>query len=108
MAQVQQSILKKTIKIDQNVKSLLDVLKVVPQEPYNNVIERLVFEKFEQDMELNDESKEIIKQQILKVAKGEVKSFEETLREFRMMKKKGHQEGKEETKKRRKYGVLGG
>jgi len=59
---------KSTIKVDRSLKSMLDILKLIPQEPYTKVIERLVFEKFEEDMELNEETKTILQKQMKKKA----------------------------------------
>jgi len=86
--------LQTTIKIEPKVKFVLDRLKIIPRETYSNVIERLILERFESKLEINDYVKEEISKQMKKLSKGEVKSFEETLEELKNIQKKEAKSGR--------------
>ncbi len=63
-----------TIQISDNVKSVLDRMKIIERETYNDVIERMI----EDDLELNEKTKI----EIEKARKGKSISHEEVKKRF--------------------------
>ena len=56
-----------TIQISDNVKSVLDRMKMIERETYNDVIERMI----EDDLELNKKTKIEIEEARKRIKKGE-------------------------------------
>jgi predicted transcriptional regulator len=63
-----------TIQISDNVKSVLDRMKMIERETYNDVIERMI----EDDLELNERTKKEIEE----ARKGKSISHEEVKKRF--------------------------
>ena len=63
-----------TIQISDNVKSILDKMKMMKRESYNEVIERMI----EDDLELNERTKKEIEE----ARKGKSISHEEVKKRF--------------------------
>ncbi len=63
-----------TIQISDNVKSILDKMKMIERETYNDIIERMI----EDDMELNEKTKKEIEE----ARKGKSISHEEVKKRF--------------------------
>ena len=63
-----------TIQISDNVKSVLDRMKMIERETYNDVIERMI----EDDLELNEKTKKEIEE----ARKGKSISHEEVKKRF--------------------------
>ena len=63
-----------TIQISDNVKSVLDRMKMIERETYNDVIERMI----EDDLELNEKTKSEIEE----ARKGKSISHEEVKKRF--------------------------
>ena len=68
-----------TIQVNKKVKKQLDVLKLHPRESYNDVIERLIIMKTE-DEELSPETIEHIEQSLKEIRAGRYVSFEQVKR----------------------------
>ena len=62
-----------TIQISDNVKSVLDRMKMIERETYNDVIERMI----EDDLELNKKTKIEIEEARKRIKKGEFYTEEE-------------------------------
>ena len=62
-------------------KKELDSLKVIEQEPYQNVIKRLI-DYFKEDLTLSDETKKLISDRVDSVEKGNVMSTKELFKRF--------------------------
>ena len=62
-----------TIQISDNVKSVLDRMKMIDRETYNDVIERMI----EDDLELNEKTKNEIEEARKRVKSGKFISHEE-------------------------------
>lgn len=67
-----------TIRINTNVKSMLDKLKLHRRETYNEVIELLI----EDTLELNEKTKKEIQEARKRISKGEFYTQEEVERMF--------------------------
>lgn len=80
----------KQIRVKEGTKQCLDQLKLVNQEPYDNVIQRIIKNYVEHDQEdklpLNDETREIIKERLNAVQRGEVISTKELMDRVRKRK----------------------
>ncbi len=63
-----------TIQISDNVKSVLDKMKMIERETYNDIIERMI----EDDLELNEKTKK----EIEKARKGKSISHAEVKKRF--------------------------
>ena len=62
-----------TIQISDNVKSVLDKMKMMERETYNEVIERMI----EDDLELNEKTKKEIEEARKRVKAGKFITHEE-------------------------------
>ncbi|HLC56783.1 MAG TPA: hypothetical protein VJJ23_06100 [Candidatus Nanoarchaeia archaeon] len=62
-----------TIQISDNVKLILDRMKMIDRETYNDVIERMI----EDDLELNEKTKNEIEEARKRVKSGKFISHEE-------------------------------
>ncbi len=62
-----------TIQISDNVKLILDRMKMIDRETYNDVIERMI----EDDLELNEKTKKEIEEARKRVKSGKFISHEE-------------------------------
>ncbi|MBS3092984.1 hypothetical protein J4456_00190 [Candidatus Pacearchaeota archaeon] len=65
--------MKTTIQISNNVKSVLDKMKMMERETYNEVIERMI----EDDLELNEKTKQEIEEARKRVKSGKFITQEE-------------------------------
>ena len=62
-----------TIQISDNVKSILDRMKIIERETYNDVIERMI----EDDLELNEKTKREIEEARKRIKAGKFITHEE-------------------------------
>ena len=67
------------IKVEKDTVNLLKGLKVIKEEPYNEVVKRLIENFVEDFLNLNDMTKESIKKGLEDMKKGAVFSKEEAL-----------------------------
>ena len=67
-----------TIQISDNVKSVLDRLKMIERETYNDVIERMI----EDDLELNEKTKTEIEEARKRIKSGKFITQEEAKKGF--------------------------
>lgn len=67
------------IKVEKDTVNLLKGLKVIKEEPYNEVIKRLIENFVEDFLDLNDMAKKSIKKGLEDMKKGVVFSKEEAL-----------------------------
>ena len=67
-----------TIQISDNVKSVLDRMKMMERETYNEVIERMI----EDDLELNEKTKQEIEEARKRVKSGKFITQEEAKKRF--------------------------
>lgn len=70
-----------TIRMQPKLKKELDNLKLIKQEPYENVIKRLI-EYFKENMDLNKETKKLLLKRIKNVEEGKVISTRELYQKF--------------------------
>lgn len=76
------------IKVKMDTKALLQNLKVVERESYDDVIQRLIQHFAEDQLELNEPSRKIILERIKKLEEGRVLSLKEVLRKMDKEEKK--------------------
>lgn len=69
-----------TIKVSQDVKSMLDRMKMHQRETYNDLIELMI----EDNLELNEKTKKEIEEARKRIAKGEFYTEEEVERMFNL------------------------
>jgi predicted transcriptional regulator len=67
-----------TIQISDNVKTILDKMKMMKRETYNEVIERMI----EDDLELNEKTKIEIEEARKRIKAGKFITQEEVKKEF--------------------------
>ena len=65
-----------TIQISDNVKLVLDKMKMLERETYNNIIERMI----EDDLELNEKTKKDIEEARKRIKAGKFITHEEAKR----------------------------
>lgn len=65
-----------TIQISDNVKEVLDKMKMLERETYNNIIERMI----EDDLELNEKTKKDIEEARKRIKAGKFIAHEEAKR----------------------------
>jgi len=69
-----------TIQISDNVKSVLDRMKMIERETYNDVIERMI----EDDLELNEKTKIEIEEARKRIKSGKFITQEEAKKRLRL------------------------
>ncbi|MFH0936302.1 MAG: hypothetical protein V1815_01325 [Candidatus Woesearchaeota archaeon] len=69
-----------TIQISDNVKSILDKMKMIERETYNDIIERMI----EDDLELNEQTKKEIEEAKKQAKTGKLISHEEVKRRYNL------------------------
>ena len=67
-----------TIQISDNVKSVLDRMKMMERETYNEIIERMI----EDDLELNEKTKKEIEEARKRIKAGKFITHEEVKKRF--------------------------
>jgi len=67
-----------TIQISDNVKQILDKMKIFKRETYNELIENMI----EDNLELNEKTKREIEEARERVRKGEVIPHEEVMKKY--------------------------
>jgi len=67
-----------TIQISNDVKRILDRMKIFERETYNEIIENMI----EDNLELNEKTKKEIKEAKKRIEKGEFVTFEEVEKNF--------------------------
>jgi predicted transcriptional regulator len=69
-----------TIQISDNVKSILDKMKMVERETYNDIIERMI----EDDLELNEQTKKEIEEAKKRIKAGKFITQQEVEKRLRI------------------------
>ncbi len=69
-----------TIKVSQDVKSMLDKMKMHQRETYNDLIELMI----EDNLELNDKTKKEVEEARKRIAKGEFYSQQDVEKMFNL------------------------
>jgi len=78
MAKTKYSIMPTTIQINEDIKSILNQMKLFERETYNDVLERLI----EDVRELNEETKNEIKNAINEIENGKYITHEKLAKEM--------------------------
>ncbi|MBU0461372.1 MAG: hypothetical protein KJ574_02170 [Nanoarchaeota archaeon] len=71
------TVVSESIKIRKDTKQALEQLKLVPQESFDNVIQRLVVSCVDEDLEISDSMKRVIESRLQNVKEGKVYSLKE-------------------------------
>jgi predicted CopG family antitoxin len=78
MAKTEYSIMATTIQINEDIRSILNQMKLFERETYNDVLERLI----EDVRELNEETKNEIKNAIKEIENGKYITHEKLAKEM--------------------------
>ena len=72
-----------TISVNEDTKKILDSLKIIDRETYDNVILRVVENIIEDQFEINQQTKDLLNKRMENLNKGKVFSTKELIKKLR-------------------------
>lgn len=69
-----------TVRLSQETKRIVESFKIIPQESYDSAIRRAFEELVENELELNKETKKMLKERVAQVKAGNVMTINEFLK----------------------------
>lgn len=79
ITEVKPKMITTMIKVKMDTRALLQNLKVVERESYDDVIQRLIQHFAEEQLELNEQTRKVILERMNKIQEGKVLSLREVL-----------------------------